>query len=196
MQTAISYRRCNHDLKFLYDGEISCWLGTSMDLMERPILFPTLCTSQDSFPDYLLMETRMEFYEDLVLWSILSTAQVRRTSTKPTIWHRFLDDLCYLCDTEGGGRSVVSIGVSRRGCCQYFFISANAALRKAAEQLRLVLGQLRQIEDKSDIDLEIAKEKLLDIVVRRSSMKVRNYIRELRLHLRDAEHLDAIRESE
>jgi hypothetical protein len=140
------------------------------------------------------METRKEFYEDLVLWSILSTAQVRRTSTKRTIWQRFLDDLCYLCDTESGGRSVVSIGVSKQSHCQCFFISANGGLRKATEQLCLVLDQLHQIKQKSDIDLEIIKERLLDIVICRSSMKVRNYTRELRLHIQDAEHIGAVHE--
>lgn len=144
--------------------------------------------------DFSLMETRKEIYEDVVLWSVLSTGQAQRTETKPTIWQRFLDDVCYLCDTKHGGKSVVSIAVSQWSDRQYFFISANGNLRKAANQLHLVLGELYQIKHKSDVELERTKERLLDIGVRSSSMKVRNYMRELRSHIRSAELLDIVRD--
>lgn len=142
------------------------------------------------------MFARKEFYEDLVLWSILSFGKAQRTGTKPTIWQRFLDDVCYLCDAKSGGKSVVSIAVSELSRCQYFFISANGGLRKAAQQLHLVLVELHGIKQMSDIDLEITKERLLEIGVRDSAMKVRNYVRELRLHIRSVEHLESIREGE
>lgn len=178
----------------MYDGHASCGLRKHIDTLEGLNLHRALQIFQWKSPDYSLMETHKDFYEDLVLWSILSTGQARQTSTTPTIWQRFLDDLCYLCDTESGGRSVVSIAVSQRSYHQCFFISANGGLRKAAEQLCLILSRLRHIKQKSDIDIERTKEELLEIGVRRSSMKVRNYIRELRSHIWDAERLKTVRE--
>lgn len=137
-----------------------------------------------------------EFYEDLVLWSILSTSKAQRTGKKPLIWQRFLDDVCYLCDTKPGGKSVVSVAVSELGRCQNFFISANGALRKVAEQLDQILRELWRVKQMSDVDLEITKEALLEIGVRDSAKKVRNYVRELRLLIWSVEYQDSVCEGE
>ncbi|KAM0714658.1 hypothetical protein Q7P37_009956 [Cladosporium fusiforme] len=142
------------------------------------------------------MRARKDFYEDLVLWSIISAGKSQRTIPRPTVWQRFLDDLCYLCDTKPGGKSVVSIAVSEISDHQYFFISANGGLRRAAEQLNLVLGELHGIRQKSDHDIETTKQRLLDIGIRGSSMKVRNYVRKLQVSIRNVEHLGSVGEGE
>lgn len=129
------------------------------------------------------MPTRNEFYGDLALWSTLAVGKDQRNDVKRKLWQRFLDDLCYLCDTESGGRTTVSIAVSelKRGQC--FWISANGKLQKAVDQLKLILKELDSIQENQNTNLEEIKDKVLAAGIGRSSMKVRNYLRELRRYI-------------
>ena len=129
------------------------------------------------------MPTRNEFYGDLALWSTLAVGKDQRNDVKRKLWQRFLDDLCYLCDTESGGRTTVSIAVSelKRGQC--FWISANGKLQKAVDQLKLILKELDSIQENQNTNLEEIKDKVLVAGIGRSSMKVRNYLRELRRYI-------------
>lgn len=129
------------------------------------------------------MPDRTEFYEDLALWSTLSIGRNQRNDVKRQIWQRFLDDLCYLCDTEPGGRTTVSIAVSEFEGGQCYWISANGGSQKAVGQLTLILEELEKIRDPC-VDLEEIKDKILVAGMRRSSMKVRNYLKELRRYIR------------
>jgi hypothetical protein len=129
------------------------------------------------------MPGRNEFYEDLALWSTLSVGRNQRNDVKRQIWQRFLDDLCYLCDTEPGGRTTVSIAVSEFEGGQCYWITANGGSQKAVGQLTLILEQLQKIRDPC-VDHEEIKDKILFAGIRRSSMKVRNYLKELRRYIR------------
>lgn len=136
------------------------------------------------------MPTRNGFYGDLALWSTLAIGKHQRTDVKRKVWQRFLDDLCYLCDTETGGKTTVSIAVSKSVSGQCFWISANGELQKAVRQLKLVLKELSDIHQKPAVDLDRVKDKILWVGMRRSSMKVRNYLRELRRYTRIMETRD------
>jgi hypothetical protein len=129
------------------------------------------------------MSTRSEFYSDLALWSTLAVGKNQRNDVKRKIWQRFLDDLCYLCDTECGGRTTVSIAVSESQRGQCFWISANGKLQKAVGQLKLILKELDSIQENQNTNLEEVKDKVLVAGIGRSSMKVRNYLRELRRYI-------------
>jgi heterodisulfide reductase subunit A-like polyferredoxin len=129
------------------------------------------------------MPTRSEFYGDLALWSTLAVGKNQRNDVKRKIWQRFLDDLCYLCDTECGGRTTVSIAVSESQRGQCFWISANGKLQKAVDQLKLILKELDSIQENQNTNLEEVKDKVLVAGIGRSSMKVRNYLRELRRYI-------------
>jgi heterodisulfide reductase subunit A-like polyferredoxin len=129
------------------------------------------------------MPTRNEFYGDLALWSTLAVGKNQRNDVKRKIWQRFLDDLCYLCDTECGGRTTVSIAVSESQRGQCFWISANGKLQKAVDQLKLILKELDSIQENQNTNLEEVKDKVLVAGIGRSSMKVRNYLRELRRYI-------------
>ena len=129
------------------------------------------------------MPTRNEFYGDLALWSTLAVGKNQRNDVKRKIWQRFLDDLCYLCDTECGGRTTVSIAVSESQRGQCFWISANGKLQKAVDQLKLILKELDSIQENQNTNLEEVKDKVLVAVIGRSPMKVRNYLRELRRYI-------------
>ncbi|KAL1581920.1 hypothetical protein WHR41_09404 [Cladosporium halotolerans] len=63
-----------------------------------------------------------DLYDSLFLLSLLQhgsgsdarDAQSLSTSIDTrSMWHHFLDDLCFLCDSEHAGQSVVSIGVEQ-----------------------------------------------------------------------------------
>ena len=129
------------------------------------------------------MPTRSEFYGDLTLWSTLAVGKNQRNDVKRKIWQRFLDDLCYLCDTECGGRTTVSIAVSESQRGQCFWISANGKLQKAVDQLKLILKELDSFQENQNTNLEEVKDKVLVAGIGRSSMKVRNYLRELRRYI-------------
>jgi len=129
------------------------------------------------------MPTRNEFYGDLALWSTLAVGKNQRNDVKRKIWQRFLDDLCYLCDTECGGRTTVSIAVSESQRGQCFWISANGKLQKAVDQLKLILKELDSIQENQNTNLEEVKDKVLVAGIGRSPMKVRNYLRELRRYI-------------
>jgi hypothetical protein len=129
------------------------------------------------------MPTRNEFYGDLALWSTLAVGKNQRNDVKRKIWQRFLDDLCYLCDTECGGRTTVSIAVSESQRGQCFWISANGKLQKAVDQLELILKELDSIQENQNTNLEEVKDKVLVAGIGRSPMKVRNYLRELRRYI-------------
>ena len=129
------------------------------------------------------MPTRNEFYGDLALWSTLAVGKDQRNDVKRKLWQRFLDDLCYLCDTESGGRTTVSIAVSELQRGQCFWISANGKLQKAVDQLKLILKELDSIQENQNTNLEEIKDKVLVAGIGRSSMKVRNYLRELRRYI-------------
>ena len=129
------------------------------------------------------MLTRNEFYGDFALWSTLAVGKNQRNDVKRKIWQRFLDDLCYLCDTQCGGRTTVSIAVSESQRGQCFWISANGKLQKAVDQLMLILKELDTIQESQNTNLEEVKDKVLVAGIGRSSMKVRNYLRELRRYI-------------
>ena len=158
----------------------------------------TLETKILSIPDiaspliiYFTMPIRNVFYSDLTLWSTLTIGKHQRTDVKRRIWQRFLDDLCYLCDTKPGGRTTVSIAVSKSKDGQCFWISANGELLKAVRQLDMILKELKEIQRRPETDLDEVKDKILRVGICRSSMKVRNYLRELQRYLRIMETRDS-----
>lgn len=106
------------------------------------------------------MPGRNEFYGDLALWSTLAIGKHQRNEVKRETWERFLDDLCYLCDTEYGGKTTVSIAVSKSKGGQCYWISANGGLQKAVAQLDLILEELSKIEGDSRVNLEEIENKI------------------------------------
>ena len=116
----------------------------------------------------------------------------QRTDVERKMWQRFLDDLCYLCDTETGGKTTVSIAVSKSNGGQCFWISANGGLQKAVSLLEMILKELINIQKKPDINLEEVKDRILSVGMSRSSMKVRNYLKELQRYTRIMEQRNSI----
>ena len=133
-------------------------------------------------------DCQYQFYETLVLMSLLLSGQTPRSKPRRTAWHRFLDDLSYLCDAETGGKSVSSIAVQQNDDMLVFWISANGGLRRACQHLRWSLKQLAGC-NYSQISAAETRAELLGKTTEMSSRKVRNYVRELQLHISQAERL-------
>jgi hypothetical protein len=129
------------------------------------------------------MPSYKEFYEDLALWGVLTAGRNQKVETRPTVWHRFLDDLCHLCDTEPGGKTVVSIAVSELENTQCFRIAANSKPIRAERQLCWILGRLLRVPNSSHRTATKIESEVLDFVLYRSVKRVRNYIKQLRLHI-------------
>ena len=124
-----------------------------------------------------------QFYEDLVLWSILSPGQVNRVKPKRTPWQRFLDDLSQLCDTQPGGRTVVSIAVSQKGPSQVYWITTSGSFTKAVNLLRELLYTMHHARSVLNLSQRQTGAKILTVATAKCRPKARNYIRQLRSRL-------------
>ena len=127
------------------------------------------------------------FYERLVLLSLLSPTQGSRRTPRRRAWHRFLDDLCCLCDTHPGGRTVVSIAAEEGVSCLRFWIAANNHLKQAYEHLKWVLENLSKLDASSSQAVETVERCILERFVNCSRRKIRNYTAWLRINVQGAE---------
>ena len=135
---------------------------------------------------YSQMSSYTEFYEDLALWGVLTIGQNQKVELRPTIWQRFLDDLCHLYDTEPGGKTVISVAVSEEDNIRCFWISANSKHARAGRHLEWILNALAKTSGSSSRSTERIQRRLLDFVVRKSAKRVRNYMKQLERHVNEA----------
>jgi hypothetical protein len=120
------------------------------------------------------------FYQRLLLLSRLTGAGARQSAPASQHWHRFLDDLCSLCDSCPGGRTVVSIAVQSTSTGMLFWIAANASLLKASEQLARILDICHQLHVSGSGNVLKAQSEIISITASFSRRKIRNYERWLR----------------
>ncbi|KAK6429396.1 hypothetical protein LTR95_014457 [Oleoguttula sp. CCFEE 5521] len=94
-----------------------------------------------------------------------------------TKWHRFLDSLCFLCDSQCGGKSVVAVGVEKALYHKIFWITTRLAYQDAARHHLAAI--LRALEMSSHVDTTSFDE-IFKTSVERSKARVYNYINRLR----------------
>ena len=138
------------------------------------------------------LETELfqEFYEVLVLHSILDSPDKIRRVPQPTPWHRFLDDVCFLCDTETGGESVASTAVESQRDHLVFWISNNGGPNpRALENLDWLLGQLRDVCHLSESQLLDREKAIFERCIWLSHQRVGNYRRQLVNAIKRLEYL-------
>ena len=99
------------------------------------------------------VDPRRSFYEALAVLNILSpTIPPARRTRERTTWQKFLDELCWLCDFEGGGKTVVSIAVESTPVGMVFWMAMNHRIRnRAVTHLKWVLGELSNLENAWDL---------------------------------------------
>lgn len=138
-------------------------------------------------PEMLSHDRVNLFNERLAVWSALSPVQGQRSEPKRTAWHRFLDDLSWLCDTELGGKSTVSIAVEEKSDRLMFWVAANGKHIRALEQLIWLLPKLRDLHDNSTLSQSSVVNEIVERTAVISCRKIRNYHKHLRRNIEEAE---------
>jgi hypothetical protein len=124
------------------------------------------------------------FYEPLILLSMLvrwgtyereSTSKLgEKGEYKP--WHRFLDQLCWLCDYECGGKSVTSIAVqATTGELIYWVAVKQKSAAKALSHLKWILLELGKLDSLSPNQQQGVEDEIVRRSVEFSSARVKNY---------------------
>jgi hypothetical protein len=130
-----------------------------------------------------------DLYDSLFLQSLLQHASnpqskdariTHKYSDTRTEWHRFLDDLCSLCDSQCGGKSVVAIGVEQRSDHNIFWISTTPQYQQDAKIHLIELLALLTNFPLEGANSHFAVAEITRRSIRRSKKRVHNYARRLR----------------
>jgi hypothetical protein len=153
-------------------------------------------------PSALMMERVLKkFYSSLLLLAVLCTPE-RGLVVYPNRcagWQRFLNDLCWFCDTKTAGKTVVTIAVEQSDDNELiFWVASNEGkpkkssvkAKQAARHLEWLLARM-QIQGKmsaSQPDLKRLEELILEEAVHISYEKFRHYIYQLRKLVTGLQH--------
>jgi hypothetical protein len=129
-----------------------------------------------------------DLYDSLFLQSLLQHASRSYSESaysadarvdERSEWHRFLDGLCFLCDFERAGKSVVSIGVEQGTGSAIFWITTTEPYQESTEcHLREILHLLTKHSDElSSGDLTVAE--VTRHSVERSKNRILDYTKRL-----------------
>ncbi|KAF7193189.1 hypothetical protein HII31_05415 [Pseudocercospora fuligena] len=104
---------------------------------------------------------------------------------KETRWHRFIDELAYLCDSSNGGRTVCSIAVESNLTRPVFWLAApphseQSKLSPGTEHLREILQELKRdalsgTSSGRTARMQITADKIHDLTIQRSVSRIKNY---------------------
>ena len=129
------------------------------------------------------------FYEPLVLLRILDPTRGKQASALmqsgasnlEETWHRFLDQLSWICDYEPGGDTVSSIAAQTTPDGPVFWLAANKdPALKALPHLLWVLEKLENSYEISPLEIEELEDEITTRCIEFGKNKVRNYGRRLR----------------
>lgn len=130
-----------------------------------------------------------DFYGALSILNKLDPANSARIVPRSRAWHRFIDDLCLLCDFHTGGKSVTSIAVEDAHDHLVFWITANGGPKdQAVNHLRWLLSML---SEPSDISMNSKADQIIQKSAALCDRRVANYAKWLRRWLEQAESLCA-----
>lgn len=138
-----------------------------------------------------MIESLRLFYSCLVLVAALhpQLPQTQSIDASFTGWCRFLNDLCWLCDTDTGGKTVVALGVEQLVNSLRLWVSSNDDPRAPTKLLRRILGMLREAQLATREEGEDIKANLLSKSIQWSHKKVKLYTRRLEFALERVETL-------
>lgn len=129
-----------------------------------------------------------DLYDSLFLQSLLQHQQSLQADDAKTVstqrdtrtdWHRFLDDLCSLCDSQCGGKSVVSIGVEQSSDYNIFWVSTASKYQQDAKAHLAGLIELLTEFPLEGANRHFAIAEISRRSVHRSTKRVHNYARRL-----------------
>lgn len=142
---------------------------------------------------HLVMQAQLikRFYSSLLLVSVLCPAERGHAveANRYAGWRRFLEDLCWFCDTKKGGNTVVTIAVEQSAEDRLiFWLASNEGSPKrtsvkanqATKYLSWLLDEMKKIHASPDPDFQALERRILEEAVKISYEKVNNYVSRLR----------------
>lgn len=136
------------------------------------------------------------FHEGVTLLSLSGPLEEVRTFgargnssvvVEQTLWHDFLDELSWLGDNECGGKTVTSIAAeaSRKGT-RFWVASNQRPQAKSLGHLQWILRELQKFVRTTNPSLEDVRRRIFNASIRSSFLKVDNYSRQLRAHIKES----------
>ncbi|KAK4904419.1 hypothetical protein LTR49_026129 [Elasticomyces elasticus] len=101
-------------------------------------------------------------------------------------WRRFLNDLCWFCDTDLGSKTITALVVSRINGALSFWMASNHEQAKRKEHLTWLFDELKQADKSSVEDRKALTDQVLSKSVSISHKKVKNHIWRLERFLDEA----------
>lgn len=133
-----------------------------------------------------------DLYDSLQLQSLLQREEIKtiknsgderrlwRTSGTRSEWQRFLDDLCFLCDTQRGGKTTTSVAAEQSQGKVILWLAMNDGdLSETKRYLQNVLDTILDIEKTSARTLQ-RTDRIVAEAISRSPQRVANYADRLR----------------
>ena len=128
-----------------------------------------------------------DFYEPLTLLSILVPSR-RAGKPKPAselekegkyrLWHKYLDQLSWLCDHKSGGQTVSSIAVQATAQGPFYWLAANLdPSTRALSHLEYILRELGGLHTLSPDEQQMVEDAIVAQSISLSSERVKNYSR-------------------
>lgn len=126
-------------------------------------------------------------YSCLVLVTALRPPRSRHNSSAhpKAGWRRFLNDLCWFCDTDTGGKTVVAIAVQQCRSKLRFWLACNGDTTKPLKHLKWILKKLVNAHLLCQAQINGLECDILSESVRKSHKKMGFHARRLQLHLED-----------
>ncbi|KAK0262343.1 hypothetical protein LTR35_017713 [Friedmanniomyces endolithicus] len=91
-------------------------------------------------------------------------------------WHRFLDDLCFLCDSQSGGKSVVALIAEEARGEHVFWVTTELVYQDVAvAHLNVILHLLQKCIRADEGCMRALIEQIAQISIRRSPQRVHHY---------------------
>lgn len=124
-----------------------------------------------------------QLYDALTLMRTLAPSLGSHAVGK-TNWHRFLDYLCWLCDSKRGGQTVTSIAVEwSEGTAKFWIASNGGDVDKRVAHLNSLLANLAGLQTASDDALEAATRDVFARSINFSRWRVHDYTRKLERYI-------------
>nr|POE78987.1 hypothetical protein CFP56_77665 [Quercus suber] len=125
------------------------------------------------------------FYSCLVLVCALRPPKPDhiRTAQPDAAWCRFLNDLCWFCDTATGGKTVVSITTQHLRNSSRFWLACNSDTTGPLKSLKWLLSKLNNAHLLSESQLNHLETEIISESVRISHKKLKYHARRLQFCL-------------
>ena len=136
----------------------------------------------EEFNSRVLLLDLLQDVQDKIRRPIPKLQAERLTGNSMRLWHQFLNNLCWMCDSRCGGKSVTAIAVekSSSNTC-IFWVAANKSPNvHAVAHLKLVLEKLAQFASSTLQQRKQIVSEVYETSLKFSTERIKDYRRKLR----------------